>query len=207
MKKSSNNEVFECVKKSFDEALQDSGFIESNERNNFMNKDKTVKSYKNIETSIEKLRIKFKSFKQEWSKIQSRIKNGSGLAPEKEPHWWKYLNPVFSETNEVINLTSSAGETSFVRNEDDDEEEDIPKDGGQGSNVDIGDVNIQDSKDAATLDTSESEETNKRKIVVAPHKKRQQVRSNKQALSEVANSLKVMAETSLKRFKMMAEED
>ena len=48
------------------------------------------------------------------------------LAPEKEPHWWKYLNPVFSETNEVINLTSSAGETSFVRNEEDDDDEDIP---------------------------------------------------------------------------------
>ena len=46
-----------------------------------------------------------------------------------------------------------------------------------------------------------------KKIVVASDKKRQQVRSNKQALSKVANSLKVMAETSLKRFKMMAEED
>ena len=91
LKKSSNNEVFECVKKSFDEALQDAGFVESNERNNFMNKDNTIKSHKNIETSIDKLKIKFKSFKQEWPKIQSRIKNGSGLAPEKEPHWWKYL--------------------------------------------------------------------------------------------------------------------
>ena len=30
LKKSSNNEVFECVKKSFDEALQDAGFVESN---------------------------------------------------------------------------------------------------------------------------------------------------------------------------------
>ena len=87
LKNSSNNEVFECIKKSFDEALQDLGFIESNERKNFMNKDKTVKSCKNIETSIEKLRIKFKSFKQEWSKIRSRIKNGSGLARENEPHW------------------------------------------------------------------------------------------------------------------------
>ena len=53
LKKSSNNEVFECIKKSFDEALQDSGFIESNERNSFMNKDKTVKPYKNVENSIE----------------------------------------------------------------------------------------------------------------------------------------------------------
>ena len=52
LKKSSNNKVFECVKNPFNETLQDSGFIESNERNNFMNKDNTVKSYKNIETSI-----------------------------------------------------------------------------------------------------------------------------------------------------------
>ena len=59
LKKSSNNEVFECVKKSFDETLQDSGFIESNERNNFMNKDSTFKSCKNFEISIDKLRIKY----------------------------------------------------------------------------------------------------------------------------------------------------
>ena len=39
-----------------------------------MYKDKTVKSYKNTETSIEKLRIEFKSFKQEWQKIQSPTK-------------------------------------------------------------------------------------------------------------------------------------
>ena len=38
-------------------------------------------------------------------------------------------NPVFSETNEVINLTSSAGETSFLLNEDDDDEENITNNG------------------------------------------------------------------------------
>ena len=64
LKKSSNNEVSECVKKSFDEALEDSGFIEPNERNNFTNKDNTVKSSKHIETSVEKLRIKFKSLNE-----------------------------------------------------------------------------------------------------------------------------------------------
>ena len=71
-----------------------------------------------------------------------------------------------------------------MRNEEDDEE-DIFNDGGQESDVDIDDVNIQNSEDAATGDTSGSQETNKRKIVVAAHKKRQQVRSNKQTLSEV----------------------
>ena len=172
-----------------------------------MNKDNIIKSYKNIETSVNKLRIKFKSVKQEWSKIQSRIKNGSGLAEEKEPQWWKYLNCVFSKINEVINLTSNAGQTSFVRNEDDDDQEDISNDSSQESDIDIGEENIQDSEDATTLDTGESQETNKQKIVVAPHKKRQQVRSNKQVLGEAANSLMVMAETSLRHLKTMAEED
>lgn len=109
------------------------------------------------------------------------------------------------ETNEVINLASSAEETSFMWNEDDDDddEEDISSDGSQECDVDIGGENIQDSEDATALDTDESRETNKRKIVVAPHKKSQQVRSN----SEVAYSLMVMARASLKFFKMMAEED
>ena len=52
LKKSSNSKVFECVKESFDEALQDSGFIESNERISFMNKDNSVKGWKKIETLI-----------------------------------------------------------------------------------------------------------------------------------------------------------
>ena len=111
------------------------------------------------------------------------------------------------ETNEVINLASSAEETSFMWNEDDDDddddEEDISNDSSQECDVDIGEENIQDSEDATALDTGESREINKQKIVVVHHKKSQQVRSN----SEVAYSLKVMAKTSLKRFKMMAEED
>ena len=49
-------------------------------------------------------------------------------------------------------MSSSAGETSFVRNEDegdddddDDDEEDISNDGCQESDVDIGQENMQDS--------------------------------------------------------------
>ena len=91
----------------------------------------------------------------------------------------QYLNCVFSKTNEVIHLTSSAGQTSFVRDDDDDDQEDISNDGGQESDVDIGEEKIQDSEDATTLDTGESQETNKQKIVVAPHKKRQQDQTSK----------------------------
>ena len=66
-----------------------------------------------------------------------------------------------------------------MRNEDDDDQADISNDGGQESDVDIDEKNIQDSEDATTLDTGESQETNKQKIVVAPHKKRQQDQTSK----------------------------
>ena len=48
-----------------------------------------------------------------------------------------------------------------MRNEEGDDNEDISNYGGQESDVDIGEENIQDSEDATTLDTGESQETNK----------------------------------------------
>ena len=47
-----------------------------------------------------------------------RIKSGSGLSPEKEPVWFKHLDPEFSETNEEMKLISSATETSFLNEQD-----------------------------------------------------------------------------------------
>ena len=47
----------------------------------------------------------------------------------------------------------------------------------------------------------------KSKVVVAPYRKAKQVRSNKQALCELANGLKALAETSQKNNKMMIEEE
>ena len=74
--------------------------------------------HKTLDTSIERLRNKYKVLKQEWSKIITRIKKGSGLSPEKEPLRFKDLDPVFSETNEEMKLTSSTTETSFLNEQD-----------------------------------------------------------------------------------------
>ena len=113
LKKSSNNELYEHIKKSFDEQLSKKEFIELNEKNNFLEKGK-VMSYSKLDTSIARLRNKFKLLKSEWCKLHSRIKRGSGLAPTKEPLWFKHMDPVFTETNAEIRLSSSAQETSFV---------------------------------------------------------------------------------------------
>ena len=131
------------------------------------------------------------------------MKNGSELALEKEPHWWKYLNPDFLEESKVINWTSSSGETSFVRNEDDDDEEHISNDGDKEKKRWYR-PRQHSELHATNLDTGESWD---KKIVVVLHKKRQQVRSTKWALGQVANSLQITAETSLKHFKRMPEED
>ena len=53
------------------------------------------------------------------------------------------------------------------------------------------------------LNTGNATLGDKRKVVVAPHRKAEQVRSNKQALRQIANVLKALAETSQKNNKMM----
>ena len=128
LKKSTNNEAYEHIKKTFDEELAKKEFIEINEKNNFKDKGK-VKDYKKLDASITGLCNKFKSLKSEWCKLHSRIKPGSDLAPLNEPLWFKHMDPVFSETNAEIRLSSSARETSFVQedgesNDSDSNEED-----------------------------------------------------------------------------------
>ena len=65
LKKSSNNEVYEHMRKIFYEELTIKDFIEINEKNNFKDKEK-VKGYKKLDTSITRLRIKFNSLKSGW---------------------------------------------------------------------------------------------------------------------------------------------
>ena len=117
LKQPSNNELFEHIKNTFDEELNDREFKLMNIEKNFT-KDGYPITHKTLDTSIERLKNECKSLKQEWSKIITRIKSGSGLSPEKEPVWFKHLDPEFSETNEEMKLISSATETSFLNEQD-----------------------------------------------------------------------------------------
>ena len=83
LKKSSNNELFEHIKNTFDEELNDREFKLMNTEKNFT-KDGHPIPRKTLDTSIERLRNKYKTLKQEWSKIITRIKSDTGLSPGKE---------------------------------------------------------------------------------------------------------------------------
>ena len=92
LKKSSNNEVYEHMRKIFYEELTKMDFIKIKEKNNFKDKGK-VKGYKKLDTSIVRLRIKFNSLKSGWCNLYSHIKRGSGLASTNEPLWFKDMDP------------------------------------------------------------------------------------------------------------------
>lgn len=200
LKKSSNNEVFMYIQQEFVKALKLDPFKEMNEKN-FQDKSGNILEHAELDTSIEKLRVKYKTLKQEWNKITDRIKNGSGLSPDKEPGWFKHLNQVFSEANEDIILSSTAADTSFVRNSR--REENSDDDGERSSDNE----DQLSSEDEAHVDKEIEEPPQKKKIVVAPHKKSKQIRSNKQALSEIAQSLKSFSDAQSKRHQKSLEEE
>ena len=120
-------------------------------------------------------------------------KNGSGLSPDKKPDWFKHLNQVSCEANETISLSSSAADTSFMneRNENHDESE--------GSSYSESENPVENPEDETQTDKDTALPAQKKKIVVAPQKKPKQIRSNKQALSEIAQSLKSLSEVQNKR--------
>ena len=88
-------------------------------------KDKgKFKDYKKLDTSTARLRNKFKSLKSEWSKLHFRIKRGSSLAPSNGPLLFKQMDPVFTETNAEIQLSSSPHEISFVQKDGESDDSD-----------------------------------------------------------------------------------
>ena len=85
----------------------------------------------------------------------------------------------------MINLFSNTAETSFVNEEE------------VGQNYSPEEKNVSDESDEA--DTL-SESPTKKKVVNTSDKKSNDIRSNKQAISEIAQSLKIYSETQRKRY-------
>ena len=85
LKKSANESVFRKILEEFEDALEKEG--------------KYVKDEYYLFT-VNQLRVKYKWLKQEWKRINTKIKTGSGLeAKDTEvPTWYDVLNPLFSKS-------------------------------------------------------------------------------------------------------------
>ena len=209
LKKSANNEVFEHIKSAFDEVLKSKKFKDINEAENFTDANGKVENYRPLDTSIEKLRVRYKGLKKEWREVTQRAKSGSGLASESEPVWFQFLDHIFTETNEDVALFSAAADTSFV-NDAQDSNGDVVEDTEENfedevTRDDDGEDIEENEDDSLTLQNLVARNSGKRKMTVAPHKKATQVRSNKQALSEMARNIKLMSDAQTKRHKQQME--
>ena len=106
-----------------------------------------------LDISIEKLPQKYKWFKTERTNKTNHAKNSSGRYPEKEPHWYQILNPVFAETHKPV---SSAAETSFVNenfsdssleeHDVDDDDESKPARFSRSDGTDFNDLDAEDKQ-------------------------------------------------------------
>lgn len=70
-----------------------------------------IKQELNVEIEVEQLRRKYKWFKTEWRKMNTKIRSGSGLAAKdtEVPKWYEFLDPIFTQgVDNMIELSSKA---------------------------------------------------------------------------------------------------
>ena len=151
LKKSANDHIFQKIKAEFDASLR---------RNSKESQRKEKESSNSIDTSIPKLRNRYKWLKDQWRKITDRAKTGSGKAAKHDPKWYTILDPVFCETHTKLKLASQA--TDIMSSDSSDKESD-----GYGStDQSLGKKpSVSPSTSACTgsgNETEKSEMTNKR---------------------------------------------
>ena len=110
LKKSANFHMFQNIKKELNVRLQTENIPCSKK-----GKEKA------IETSVVKLRAKYKWLKEQWRKVTDRAKSGSGKSAIDEPEWFTIIDPIFSETHTELKVATKAAD---ILNSDDSSEDD-----------------------------------------------------------------------------------
>ena len=94
LKKSANIHIFESIKLKLDARLQSISTKKGKE--------------KAIDTSVAKLRAKYKWLIVEWRKFTDRAKSGSGKPAINKPEWFNIIDPIFSETHTQLKVATKA---------------------------------------------------------------------------------------------------
>ena len=133
-----------------------------------------------------------------------RCKNGSGLAPEKEPSWYNILNPIFSEKDENLHLAEGNEDLLFnlkndsidsdFENQLTDDENSFKKSDEESLNEKGDKMSFEEPPWKPTLMVTK----NWLKLVF-PHRKRNIARSQNQALSKIAKGTKLRIEADKKK--------
>ena len=200
LKKTANKGVFEEIKMALEELMSSEEFKEENEREHAGSKSK--KDLTPLKIDVEKLRNKFKWLKDQWRRYTDRIKKGSGKSPIQEPEWYRIINPIFSDTHGNMEVASQA---SDVLSDDPNDSETSDTDEAVGSHS-----GYQEDDESADLpDTSDSgkQTATKRKVEVKPLNHKKRIRSQSQAMNEIAKSFQSLGESQQQRCEKMMEAD
>ena len=182
--------------------MSEEDFIEENRRERRSSKSKKELSPLNIEA--ERLRIKFKWMKDQWRKYIDRVKKGSGKSPIQEPEWYTIINPVFSDTSGNLEIASKAmhvlsdDSDSQVSNNEDTESGDID----EGLYADESD--LTKASDSET-DCDKQKKLLKKELHAKPLQRRKRIRTQSQAINEIAKSFNTMGESQERRSEIMMQ--
>lgn len=203
LKKTANKPVFEDIKKAFEERISSEEFKEENDREHRQSKSK--KALTHLRIDVEKLRVKFKWIKDQWRKYTDRIKKGSGKSPIEEPEWYKIINPIFSDTHGNLEIASKARDVLPHENSDTDNDEEQTETSHSSYQEDNGEEELTSASESGT-------EGVKRKVLknsldVKPLGPNKRVRSQSQAINEIAKSFHALGESQQKRCEKMMEAD
>ena len=113
--------------------------------------------------------------------IQPRKQNGvkflidvkrSGLAPEKEPSWYKILNPIFSEKNESLHLVIGSHDLSLNLQNDSIDSDFESRLTDNENNFQKESLNEEGEQNVILRAPIETSVNGNKKLTVAPHRKK-----------------------------------
>ena len=133
------------------------------------------------------------------------------MAPKSNSEWYEKIASILGDTNtDLKELVSTSLDTSYSQEviQNGNENESFEDNADNDSDKDLYDDSKDDneSKNANKEDKVENVSANKKKaIVVKPHKKRKVLRSQPQALSQLAGGISKLIELQAKRYKEQME--
>ena len=204
LKKTANKTVFEDIKKVLEERMSTEEFLEENEREHRGSKSK--KDLTPLKIDVEKLRNKFKWMKDQWRKYTDRIKKGSGKAAIQEPQWYAIINPIFSDTHGNMELSSKASDVLSDDNSDtgsEEEQTDVSHNSSYAEEA--GESDLTSTSDSGTENVKRN--ALKSGLDVKPLDRKKRIRSQSQAINEIAKSFHSLGESQQKRCERMMEAD
>ncbi len=203
LKKSANNEVFEEIARDLETYLSSEEFKEENELEKSKCKGKRKDSPLDITPT--RLRIKYKFLRSQWRKLTDRVKKGSGKAPIKEPQWFSIINPVFSDTmGDLINVASSPSDV-LSQCSSSDEETDTPDTPNTSNEAEASGDSHEEMGGESSGSSSGTKRKKKLPQLQAKPCIKKKVRSQTQAIQEMAKSFSALGESQQKRSELMVE--